>query len=281
MDSSKLLGITTFIYMFSSVIYLALFVFRMKKIGLLATVVTIIGLLVNTAGIGMRWLESYQMGIGHAPLSNMYESLVFFAWSIVLLYLVVEFIYKNKVIGSFAMPFAFGSMAYASLSPEFSDRITPLVPALQSNWLIAHVFTCFIGYAAFAVACGTGIMYLVKLRDKGDSPNSLLATLPPLKVIDDITHKIILFGFIWLTAGIISGAVWANSAWGTYWSWDPKETWSLIVWFIYAAFLHARFTRGWVGRRAAWLSIFGFAATLFCYLGVNLVLSGLHSYGGG
>lgn len=265
--------------MFSSVIYLALFVFRMKKIGLLATVVTIIGLLVNTAGIGMRWLESYQMGIGHAPLSNMYESLVFFTWSIVLLYLVVEFIYKNKVIGAFAMPFAFGSMAYASLSPEFSDRITPLVPALQSNWLIAHVFTCFIGYAAFAVACGTGIMYLVKLRDKGDSPNSLLATLPPLKVIDDITHKIILFGFIWLTAGIISGAVWANSAWGTYWSWDPKETWSLITWFVYASALHARFTRGWGGKRIAWISIIGFVAVIFTYYGVNFLLSGLHSYG--
>jgi len=279
MDSSKLLGITTFIYMFSSVIYLALFIFRMKKMGLLATVVTIIGLLVNTAGIGMRWLESYQMGIGHAPLSNMYESLVFFTWSIVLLYLVVEFIYKNKVIGAFAMPFAFGSMAYASLSPEFSDRITPLVPALQSNWLIAHVFTCFIGYAAFAVACGTGIMYLVKLRDKGDSPNSLLATLPPLKVIDDITHKIILFGFIWLTAGIISGAVWANSAWGTYWSWDPKETWSLITWFVYASALHARFTRGWGAKRIAWISIIGFLAVIFTYYGVNFLLSGLHSYG--
>jgi len=115
MDSSKLLGITTFIYMFSSVIYLVLFIFRIKKLGLLATAVAIIGLLTHTAGIGMRWLESYQMGIGHAPLSNMYESLVFFAWSIVLLYLVVEFIYKNKVIGAFAMPFAFASMAYASL----------------------------------------------------------------------------------------------------------------------------------------------------------------------
>jgi cytochrome c-type biogenesis protein CcsB len=264
--------------MFSSVIYLALFIFRIKKIGLLATLVALIGLLVNTAGIGMRWVESYQMGIGHAPLSNMYESLVFFAWSIVLLYLVVEFIYKNKVIGAFAMPFAFASMAYASLSPEFSDRITPLVPALQSNWLIAHVFTCFIGYAAFAVACGTGIMYLVKLRHKGDS-KSLLATLPSLKVIDDITHKIILFGFIWLSAGIISGAVWANSAWGTYWSWDPKETWSLITWFIYASALHARFTRGWGGKRIAWISIIGFLAVVFTYYGVNFLLSGLHSYG--
>ncbi len=279
MDSSKLLGITTFIYMFSSVIYLGMFIFRVKKIGLLATVVTIIGLLVNTAGIGMRWLESYQMGIGHAPLSNMYESLVFFAWSIVLLYIIIEFVYKNKIIGAFAVPFAFASMAYASLSPEFSDRINPLVPALQSNWLIAHVFTCFIGYAAFAVACGTGIMYLVKLRDKGESPDGLLSTLPPLKVIDDITHKIILFGFIWLSAGIISGAVWANSAWGTYWSWDPKETWSLITWFIYASALHARFTRGWGGKRIAWISIIGFLAVIFTYYGVNFLLSGLHSYG--
>ena len=279
MDSSKLLGITTFIYLFSSVVYLALFIFRMKKLGLLATVITIIGLLVQTAGIGMRWLESYQMGIGHAPLSNMYESLVFFSWSIVLLYLVIEFIYKNKIIGAFAVPFAFASMAYASLSTEFSSRINPLVPALQSNWLIAHVFTCFIGYAAFAVACGTGIMYLVKLRDKGDSPDSLLSTLPPLKVIDDITHKIILFGFIWLSGGIISGAVWANSAWGTYWSWDPKETWSLITWFIYASALHARFTRGWGGKRIAWISILGFMAVVFTYYGVNFLLSGLHSYG--
>ena len=265
MDSSKLLGITTFIYLFSSVLYLVMFIFRVKKIGLLATVVTLIGLLTHTAGIGMRWVESYQMGIGHAPLSNMYESLVFFAWAIVLMYLVIELIYKNKVIGAFAMPFAFGSMAYASLSPEFSNRIAPLVPALQSNWLIAHVFTCFIGYAAFAVACGTGIMYLIKSRDTGDSSGSLLATLPSLKVIDDITHKVMLFGFIWLSAGIISGAVWANSAWGTYWSWDPKETWSLITWFIYAAALHARFTRGWGGKRIAWIAVFGFLAVIFTY----------------
>jgi cytochrome c-type biogenesis protein CcsB len=237
-------------------IYMVILIFRVKKIGLFATVLTIIGLLTHTAGIGMRWLESYQMGIGHAPLSNMYESLVFFAWSIILMYIIVEFIYKNKVIGAFAVPFAFASMAYASLSTEFSSRINPLVPALQSNWLIAHVFTCFIGYAAFAVACGTGIMYLVKSLDKNDSSDTILGSLPSLKVIDDITHKIILFGFLWLSAGIISGAVWANSAWGTYWSWDPKETWSLITWFIYASALHARFTRGWGGKRIAWRGYF-------------------------
>jgi len=279
MDSSKLLGITTFLYMFSTVIYLVMFIFRVKKIGFFATGITIIGFLFNTAGLGMRWFESYQIGYGHAPLSNMYESLVFFAWSIALLYLAVEFIYKNKAIGAFAMPFAFASMAYASLSPQFSSAITPLLPALQSNWLIAHVFACFIGYAAFAVACGTGIMYLVKLRDKGESSDGLLATLPGLKILDDITHKVILFGFIWLSAGIITGAVWANSAWGTYWSWDPKETWSIIAWFIYASALHARFTRGWGGKRIAWLSIIGFLAVIFTYYGVNFLLSGLHSYG--
>ena len=279
MDSSKLLGITTFLYLFSSALYLAILIFRVKKIGIVATVLTIIGLLTHTAGIGMRWLESYQMGIGHAPLSNMYESLVFFAWSIILMYVVVEFIYKNKVIGAFAVPFAFASMAYASLSTEFSSRITPLVPALQSNWLIAHVFTCFIGYAAFAVACGTGIMYLVKSLDKGESSDTILGSLPSLKVIDDITHKIILFGFLWLSAGIISGAVWANSAWGTYWSWDPKETWSLITWFIYASALPARFTRGWGGKRIAWIAILGFLAVIFTYYGVNFLLSVLHSYG--
>lgn len=277
MDSSTLLGITTFIYLFSSMIYMIMFIFKIKKIGMLATGSIILGLLFNTAGIVMRWVESYKMGAGHAPLATMYESLVFFAWSIILLYLIVEFIYKNRVIGTFAVPFAFASMAYASISTQFGKEIAPILPVLQSNWLIAHVITCFVGYAAFAVACGTGIMYLVKLRDKGD-PKSLLSTLPSLKILDDITHKVILFGFIWLSAGIITGSVWANSAWGTYWSWDPKETWSVIAWFIYATALHARFTRGWGGKRIAWISIIGFLAVVFTYYGVNFLLSGLHSY---
>jgi cytochrome c-type biogenesis protein CcsB len=128
-------------------------------------------------------------------------------------------------------------------------------------------------------------MYLIKIRQEtaeGDSQaGGVVATFPRSRVLDDLNYRSIMVGFPLLTIGIITGAAWANYAWGTYWSWDPKETWSLIVWFVYAAFLHARITRGWVGKRAAWLSIFGFAATIFCYLGVNLVLSGLHSYGGG
>lgn len=277
MDSSQLLGITTFAYLFSAVIYIGLFVFRATKLGLAATTVTAIAFLINTAGIGLRWIESHQMGIGYAPLSNMYESLVFFAWSIAIFYLGLEYKYKNRFLGTFAMPFAALVMMLAELK---NPTITPLVPALQSNWLIAHVVTCFIGYAAFTVACGFGVMYLMKNREKSkNTAGKLLSQLPPLKIVDDIIHKTLFFGFLWLSAGIITGAVWANSAWGTYWSWDPKETWSLITWFVYAAALHTRFTRGWGGKRIAWFAIIGFASVMFTYYGVNYLLPGLHSYG--
>ena len=279
MNSSQLLGITTLAYLLSAILYIAIFVFRAKKLGLFATLITACAFLINTIGIGLRWHESYQMGIGYAPLSNMYESLVFFAWAITLFYLVLELRYKNRVLGAFSMPFAFLSMAYASFSPEFGKEIKPLIPALQSNWLIAHVITCFVGYAAFAVASGMGVMYLLKDRKTNGAPGTLLASLPELKVIDDIIHKTLVFGFLWLSAGIITGAVWANAAWGTYWSWYPKETWSLITWFVYAATLHARFTKGWGGRRIAWLAIIGFISVVFTYYGVNFLLSGLHSYG--
>ena len=127
----------------------------------MATTVTALALLVNTAGIGLRWVESHQMGIGYAPLSNMYESLVFFFWSIAVFYLGLQYKYKNRYLGAFAMPFAAVAMLLAEMK---NPEIRPLVPALQSNWLIAHVFTCFIGYAAFAVACGLGMVYLLGNR---------------------------------------------------------------------------------------------------------------------
>ncbi len=284
MDSSTLLGITTFTYLFSTIIYSVIFIFRIKKLGKIATAFTAIALLIQTIGLGLRWHESYQLGIGHAPLTNMYESVVFFAWTIIALYLFIEWKFKTKIIGAFAVPFAFLAMAYASMSTDISKNISPLVPALQSNWLIAHVITCFIGYAAFAVAAALGLMYLIKNTsdDKQTTDDtSLRGSLPSLKTIDDITHKTMVFGFLWLTAGIITGAIWANSAWGTYWSWDPKETWSLITWFVYAITLHARYTRGWGGTRIAWLSIIGFISVIFTYYGVNFLLSGLHSYGSG
>lgn len=281
MDSSQFLGITTFTYLFASFLYIGALIFRTKQIGTFATVFTTIALLIQTAGLLLRWVESYKMGIGHAPLTNMYESVVFFAWVIIILYLGVEWKFKTKTIGAFAVPMAFLAMAYASFAP-INRGINPLVPALQSNWLLAHVITCFVGYAAFAIAAALGIMYLVKSWSvKPGNQSDSREMLPSLKVLDDMIHKSIIFGFIWLSAGIITGAIWANSAWGTYWSWDPKETWSLITWFVYAFTLHARYTRGISGNTIAWLSLIGFLAVIFTYYGVNFLLSGLHSYGSG
>lgn len=278
MDSSQLLGVTTFTYLFSSILYAITFIFRLPKLARITTFFTAIAFLIQTAALGLRWIESYQLGFGHAPLTNMYESVVFFAWVIILLYLVIEWRFKAHVLGAFTVPLAFLAMAYASFS-SVGKSISPLVPALQSNWLISHVVTCFVGYAGFALAAALGMTYLIKKGTEQNKQGFLAVRLPELSVIDDLTHKMMIFGFLWLTAGIITGAVWANSAWGTYWSWDPKETWSLITWFIYALTLHARYTRGWTGTRIAFLAVSGFFCVLFTYYGVNFLLSGLHSYG--
>ncbi len=281
MTSSLLFNITTIAYLVSTLVFFAFLASRAAAAGMAGSLAAVAGLLLQTAAIGLRWKESYTLGVGHAPLSNLYESVVFFSWTIVLIYLLLDLKYRYRVIGAFVMPFALLGMAWAQLG--LHSGIEPLVPALQSNWLLYHVITCFLGYAAFAVACGISIMYLIRDRhDQGDgAADGIVATFPTSRILDDLNYRAIMVGFPLLTLGIVTGAAWANYAWGTYWSWDPKETWSLIVWFIYAAFLHARITRGWVGRRAAWLSVIGFAATIFCYLGVNLFLSGLHSYGGG
>ncbi len=276
MTSSILLSTVTFAYGFSAALYTAAWVFKKAPIGRAATWVTWISVLGHTAGLLLRWKESYALGIGHAPLSNLYESLVFFSWVLILIYLVVERAYQNRVIGAFVTPLAFLSVAYASLSPNITDRIQPLVPALKSNWLIAHVVACFIGYAAFTVAFGTSLMYLMKQGQNGKDSH-LLSLFPETRILEALNHQMVMFGFLFLSVGIITGAVWANSAWGSYWSWDPKETWSLITWFIYATLLHARLMRGWHGKRLAYISIVGFGAMLFTYFGVNL-LPGLHSY---
>lgn len=277
MTSSNLLSVVTFVYGLAAFLYTFAWVFKKPTAGRLATWTAIIGVAGNTAGILMRWAESYRLGIGHAPLSNLYESLIFFAWTIVVIYLFIERKYENRIIGAFAAPLAFLALAYASLSPNISDRIQPLMPALKSNWLIAHVITCFVGYAGFALAFGISIMYLFKQRDR-EGKTILLDRFPELNVLDELTHQLVMFGFLFLSAGIITGAVWAYSAWGRYWGWDPKETWSLITWFVYATLLHARLMRGWKGRKIAYLSIAGFGAVLTTYFGVNY-LPGLNSYG--
>jgi len=209
-----------------------------------------------------RWVAA-----GRAPFSNMFESLVLFAWALVVVYLALQFRRRIPMLAAGTALSAVLVLAYAS---TFESKIEPLMPALRSNWLTVHVFTCFLGYGAVTVAMLSSAGYLFATRKPPLSPTA--------NALEMVTDKSISFGFLFLTVGIISGAVWANAAWGTYWSWDPKETWSLITWFIYAIFLHCRFMRGWRGKRAAWISVIGFASVVFTYVGVNFLLSGLHSY---
>jgi len=277
MDSSQILSYTTFVYFGAFMAYLLGMVMNRAFLSRLGTYLSLLGIAAQTLAIILRWVESYEMGIGHAPLSNLYESLVFFSWTLMLLYLILEWRTKNRTFGTFVTPLVFLAMAYASFSPNISSQIQPLIPALKSNWLISHVITCFFGYAAFAMSFGVSIMYLLKRLDTAEKDNRFLRLIPSTAILDDLNYQMIVIGFLMLTLGIITGSVWAHSAWGTYWSWDPKETWSLITWLVYAAVIHARLVRGWKGKKIAILSIVGFACVLFTYFGVNY-LAGLHSY---
>jgi cytochrome c-type biogenesis protein CcsB len=274
--SQVFFNVSMAVYLFCFLGYLVFTTSQNRRLGAVTTYVLWVGLLIHSGGLVARWLETHQTGYGYVPLSNMYESLIFFSWTIVLVYLILEWRYKQKIIGVFITPFAFLAIALTSIIPGVEAKITPLVPALQSNWLTIHVTTCFFGYAAFAVSFGISLLYL--FREKRGTEEGSSKWLPSTAILDEINYKSIIIGFPMLTLGIITGAAWANYAWGSYWSWDPKETWSLITWFVYAAFLHARFTRDWRGRRAAILSIVGFVFVLFTYFGVNYLLSGLHSY---
>jgi len=287
--NDNLFGAAMLIYLVATALYVTFLVSKNRSVGTGATLVALVGWLVNTAAIGVRWLEKVKMDAVLSegerfikwlpPLSNMYESMVFFAWSIMLIYLIFEYLYGYKAIGAFVAPLGFLGIAVVSFAPNISSEIQPLVPALQSNWLTSHVLTCFFGYAAFALSFAISLMYLFRKKTEDKSAGKEQSLLPPAKVLDEMSYKAVAVGFPLLTLGILTGAAWANYAWGTYWSWDPKETWSLITWFVYAAYLHARFTAGWKGNRLAWLSVVGFGSVIFTYWGVNFILSGLHSYG--
>jgi cytochrome c-type biogenesis protein CcsB len=277
MLNSVMLSYITFVYFVSFMLYLLMMVFGRAVFGRMATFVSVAGFAANTVAIIIRWVESYKLGIGHAPFSNLYESLIFFAWTTMLLYLIVERRTKNKTSGAFVTPMAFLAMAYASFSPNVNSGIQPLIPALKSNWLISHVITCFFGYAAFGLSFGLSFMYLLKRLEREDGSNIFLRLIPRADILDELNYQMVVIGFLMLTLGIITGSVWAHSAWGSYWSWDPKETWSLITWLVYAAVLHSRLVRGWKGKRIAILCFVGFSCVLFTYFGVNY-LAGLHSY---
>jgi cytochrome c-type biogenesis protein CcsB len=359
MDSSTFFGLSTVAYILAMVTYITYLAFRKTAIGVVATAITIAGFISQTLALAMRWKEFSDIGqmgfLRSAPLTNLYESLIFFVWCLILAYLVIEFKYKNRSFGAFITPIAALALAFIDIS-GMSKGIQPLVPALQSNWLLAHVMMSFFAYSMFAVSFSTGLMYLIVRTDKRSEPayifwtvmlSIFIITLSAMaldyftfkvaiksqeeliknylfkasflsssasvavlswtvaaaltffiwrfggvlrkliagfnispEMLDEITYKSIAIGFpIFTLGGLIFGAIWADQAWGKYWTWDPKETWSLITWFFYAFYLHSRLMRGWKGKKVAIVAVLGFMAVIFTYLGVNLLLSGLHSYG--
>ena len=276
MNDTAILSGVTFVYLLSFLLYLVRMVRGREFWGSAASLAAWIGFLLHTLGLLLRWKSSYDLGIGHAPLTNLYESLVFFAWAVLLLYLIVEWKTRSRGLGVFVIPVAFLLLAFASIAPGVSDRIQPLIPALQSNWLTIHVVTCFLGYASFTMAFALGIMWLLKEKG-GRAEGAHSRLIPAADALEELLYQSVVLGFVLLSLGIMTGSVWAHYAWGTYWSWDPKETWSLITWIVYAMMLHARSVRGWRGKRMAVMSLVGFASVLFTYLGVNY-LDSLHSY---
>uniref|UniRef100_A0AB39A662 Cytochrome c biogenesis protein CcsA n=1 Tax=Borodinellopsis insignis TaxID=3229915 RepID=A0AB39A662_9CHLO len=248
----------------------------------------------------LRWKES-----GHFPLSNLYESLMFLSWSFTLIHLFIEQFIIGKFIGCITSPIALFTNAFATLSlPKEMQGATPLVPALQSNWLMMHVTVMILSYAALILGSLLSIAFLIltsttnstnKEKESIDKkylalynvPHNVLEGTPNIgdpkqklaKTLDNLSYRILGIGFPFLTIGILSGAVWANEAWGSYWSWDPKETWALLTWLVFAIYLHTRLTKGWVGKKPAIIASLGFVTVWICFLGVNLIGEGLHSYG--
>jgi cytochrome c-type biogenesis protein CcsB len=276
MQSPDIISYVTFAYFAAFLFYLLMMVMGKQPLGRLATTLLLIAFGFHTLAIILRWIESYKLGIGHAPFSNLYESLIFFSWTLMLLHLITEWRTKTRSLGAFVTPLSFLALAYASFSVD--SHIKPLIPALQSNWLTSHVITCFFGYAAFGISFGLSIMYLVKRLDRKNAYNKFLKIVPRMDILDELNYQMVVIGFLMLTLGIITGSVWAHSAWGSYWSWDPKETASLITWLVYAAVLHSRIMGGWRGKRTAILCLIGSLCVLFTWFGINYI-PGLHSYG--
>ena len=205
---------------------------------------------------------------GHGPFTNQYEFSVAFAWGMVLAYIYFEHKYHVRTIALLILPISLALLLYAL---TVGATANPLVPALQNNLLLTiHVAVAIVAYGAFSISFAAAILYLI--QPEGGRPG-----LPKPALLDEIGYRAVIIGFPLLTMTVVLGAVWAEIAWGTYWSWDPKETASLLTWLIYGAYLHARVARGWVGRRAAWLLVVGFASVLLTFFG-NLFFGGLHSY---
>ena len=270
------------LFLFSAICYIAYLFAPESFIGGMATAAAWGGLYAGGAALLLRWYESYLFmdgEIGHAPVSNIYEVFILLFCIVTIIYLQWEKRYEAKAMGAFVMALVAAGVFFSIwLESVGQAEIKPLVPALQSYWMKIHVPMNFVGYGSFAVACGAGMAYLTRmwLEARG---SKMVRVFPSLEQLDQLAYKSVAVGFPAFTLATILGAAWAAEAWGGYWSWDPKETWALIVWLVYGAYLHVRISHGWHGKTLAWWTVIAFLVTVFCFLGVNMYLAGLHSYG--
>jgi cytochrome c-type biogenesis protein CcsB len=284
LDGSLYFAISLLLVILSFAGYFIFLLTGNKTVSKASFVVLIAAFLIQTFAFVIRWIDAYKIGIDTPPLVDLYDSMVFFAYVIILGFILIRIFYDFDILGFIITIVAALALAFASFSPLAPSAIEPTIPALQSYWLIYHIMTLFVSYGAFGASFGLGILYLIKSgkENKNGGGNKkrggFVSLLPPSIIIEEAIYKVVVFGLVFLTVGILIGAAWADSAWGGYWSWDPKETWSLITWLTYILFIHARFIKGWGGKKMAWIAVIGFAVVIFCYLGVDLILPGLHSY---
>ncbi len=255
----------------ASAVYLVFFFSQREKLRTIARMI-----LIGSGGLQSLYILSRYFIAGHTPITSQHEAVTFFAWSVTWAYLSFRWRYTVKNFGTFvSLMVVILLLLAATVSREFS----PLAPALQSLWLPVHAGVAVIAYGFLALAFIGGIMYLLQERElKSKRFGFFFSRLPSLDALDQLNSHCLTAGFVFLTLGIITGSVWARQAWGTYWQWDPKETWSLITWFLYAAQIHQRFTAGWRGKRAAVMAIVGFSSVIFTLWGVTYLLGGVHSY---
>lgn len=271
---SAFFNITYLCLLASTIAYIVHLLKPNRWMGWVATGVSAVGLVMLTIGLAVRTVQA-----GHWPLANTYEFTLVFLWGIVLAYLLLERMTNTRAGGAFTMSIAFLIATYAwVLTPASARTPQPLLPALRSIWLQLHTITTAMGYGGFAAACGAGLMYLLKETGTG-----LADKLPSLQELDAYNYRAVALGYPWMSLAIITGAIWAQVAWGNYWSWDIKETWALLTWLVYTLFFHSRVTRGWRGRPTAIVSILGFLVVLFTLLGVSWLarrvgLESLHVY---
>ncbi len=270
------------LFLFSAICYIAYLFAPDSFIGSMATATAWAALYAGGSALLLRWYESYLFmdgEIGHAPVSNIYEVFILLFCIVTIIYLQWEKRYEAKAMGAFVMALVAAGVFFSIwLESVGQAEIKPLVPALQSYWMKIHVPMNFVGYGSFAVACGAGMAYLTRMWLEARN-SKMVRVFPSLEQLDQLAYKSVAVGFPAFTLATILGAAWAAEAWGGYWSWDPKETWALIVWLVYGAYLHVRISHGWHGKTLAWWTVIAFLVTVFCFLGVNMYLAGLHSYG--